>query len=186
MSRSGLILTTDRLLLTPWQSGDWADFHHIAADPEVMRYITGGAPWSKEQAREFVERQVIHYLRHGFCRWKAVSKEVGRLVGFCGAELIVLEGLAEVEIGWWLARHAWGRGLETEAASSALEDCLGRVGLRRVVSIAHPDNAASRRVMEKIGMAFERDAWYNGAPVVVYGVRSSGADLSPARPRAPR
>jgi RimJ/RimL family protein N-acetyltransferase len=167
------MLTTDRLLLTSWQPQDWVEFHPIASDPEVMRYITGGVPWSEEETRGFVERQVMHHQRFSFCRWKVAGREGRRLLGFCGAELILLDGAAEIEIGWWLARPAWGKGLATEAASCALDDCLVRAGLKRVVSIAHPGNTASLRVMQKLGMRHERNSVYRGSPVVVYSFHNS-------------
>jgi len=143
-------LETERLILDEWRSSDWRDFRPIAQDPEVMRYITGGAPWNEEQIRNFVDRQVQLYAERGFCRWRLLERATGELIGFCGAGFW-RDGL-DPEIGWWLARRHWGRGLATEAAQCALRDVFERIGLERVVSVAMVGNAASRRVMEKLGL----------------------------------
>ena len=64
------MLRTERLILDAWNSSDWTDFRPLAQDPEVMRYITGGTPWSEEEIRGFVDRQVKLYAERGFCRWR--------------------------------------------------------------------------------------------------------------------
>jgi ribosomal-protein-alanine N-acetyltransferase len=147
-----MLLRTERLTLETWQSADWAAFRPIATDPEVMRYITGGVAWSDEQIQAFVQRQVKMYAERGFCRWKLVNAG-GQLIGFCGVGYW-REGL-EPEIGWWVARAYWGRGLATEAARCALHDAFERVGFARITSVAAEDNTASRRVMEKLGLTLE-------------------------------
>ena len=62
-----MILETDRLVLDTWQSSDWTALWPIATDVEVMRYITGGRPWSDDQIRAFVDRQMRLYSERGFC-----------------------------------------------------------------------------------------------------------------------
>jgi RimJ/RimL family protein N-acetyltransferase len=163
-----MILETERLILDTWQSADWTEFRPIATDPEVMRYITGGAPWSDDQIRGFVERQVKLYLDRGFCRWRLAEKPAREMIGFCGVG-IWRDGL-DPEIGWWLARRHWGRGLATEAATAALRDAFERVQLDRVISIAMPANAASRRIMEKLGLEFECEFENEGVRLVRYAI----------------
>ncbi|MGA2132033.1 MAG: GNAT family N-acetyltransferase [Bryobacteraceae bacterium] len=155
-------------MLGPWQAHDWVDFHAIAADPEVIRYIGDGVPWTQERARQFVARQIALLEERGFCLWKLAPKAGGRLMGFCGLQPLPETG--EIEIGWWLARAWWGRGLATEAARAALRDGFERAGLPRIVSIAQPANAASVNIMRKLGMHFERMAEPRGIPVVMYAI----------------
>jgi RimJ/RimL family protein N-acetyltransferase len=107
-------LETERLVLDQWQSADWTDFRPIATDSEVMRYITGGVPWTDEQIRGFVDRQVKLYSERRFCRWKLLRKPERELIGFCGVGF--WRDAPEPEIGWWLERKSWGQGLATEAA----------------------------------------------------------------------
>jgi ribosomal-protein-alanine N-acetyltransferase len=163
-----MTLETERLLLDTWQSADWDAFRPIATDVEVMRYITGGVPWSDEQIRSFVSRQVELYRTRGFCRWKLMRKPDKNLIGFCGVGLW-RDGL-DLEIGWWLARPCWGHGLATEAARLALRDAFERVRLERVVSIAMPENRASTRIMEKLGLQFDCEFESDGVRLVRYAI----------------
>ena len=157
---------TERLLLTTWQSSDWTAFRPIATDTQVMRYITGGVPWSDEEIRRFVDRQVALYAERGFCRWKLLAKPVRELIGFCGVGF--WRDSPDPEIGWWLAREYWGRGLATEAGAVALRDAFERVRLDRVISVARPENTASIRIMEKLGLTRECEFEGEGVRLVRY------------------
>ncbi len=170
-----IVLSTERLELVEWEPGDQQALRPIATDPEVMRYIAEGIPWSDEQIREFVLRQMRHAAERGFCLWKLLLREphaAGRPAGLCGLQ--PLAGTEEIEIGWWLERELWGRGLATEAARAVLEFAWERAGLSRVVAIARAENRASRRIMEKLGMRYERDTVHRGFPVVLYSVARAG------------
>jgi RimJ/RimL family protein N-acetyltransferase len=156
------------LILCNWEPDDWLEFRAIAADPEVMRYIGDGTPWPEERSRQFVKRQIALYREREFCLWKLMPKESGGLIGFCGLQ--PLPGTPDIEIGWWLARAWWGRGLATEAARAALGDGFTRVRLGRIVAIAQPANTASIRIMLKLGMRYERMMKPRGIPVVQYSV----------------
>jgi [ribosomal protein S5]-alanine N-acetyltransferase len=161
-----MLLQTERLILDCWQPSDWATFRPIAQDPEVMRHITGGTPWSDDQIRLFVDKQVKLYAERGFCRWRVLDRANGELLGFCG----VGYWQEALEIGWWLARAHWGRGLATEAAQCAMRDVFERAGLDHVVSVAREGNTASRRVMEKLGMRQRREFETDGVRLVQYEI----------------
>lgn len=161
------------MILSEWEAGDWLAFQAIAADPEVIRYIGDGQPWSEERSRRFVERQVALFQKRAFCLWKLAPREGGGVIGFCGLQ--PLPETDEIEIGWWLARAWWGRGLATEGARVALRDGFVRVGLARIVAIAQPANTASIGIMHKLAMRFERMAEFGGIPVVMYVKRSASA-----------
>jgi ribosomal-protein-alanine N-acetyltransferase len=133
-----------------------------------MRYIGDGTPWPEQRSRQFVERQIELHRERGFCLWKLLPREGGGLIGFCGLQ--PLPGTPDIEIGWWLARVWWGRGLATEAARTALDDGFSRVSLGRIVAIAQPANSASIRVMLKLGMRYERMTEPYGIPVVLYSI----------------
>jgi ribosomal-protein-alanine N-acetyltransferase len=164
----GMILETERLILDTWQSGDWSEFRPIATDVEVMRYITGGVPWSDEKIQSFVDCQVEMYRTRGFCRWKLLEKPSMNLVGFCGAGF--WRDALDPEIGWWLARSCWGRGLASEASMLALRDAFERVRLDRLISVAMPGNKASRRVMEKLGLELDCEFESQGVRLVRYAI----------------
>jgi ribosomal-protein-alanine N-acetyltransferase len=164
----GMVLETERLNLDTWQSEDCAPFRPIATDVEVMRYITGAIPWSDEQIRSFVNRQIETYRTQGFCRWRLLEKPAMNLIGFCGVGF--WRDSMDPEIGWWLARSYWGRGLATEAARLALRDVFERVRLERVISVAMPDNQASTRIMQKLGLEFDGEFENEGVRLVRYAI----------------
>ena len=168
------MLRTERLILEPWQHSDWETFRPIATDVEVMRYVNGGIPWSDEQIHFFVDRQVRLYSDLGFCRWKMLEASSGKMIGFCGPGM--WRDARYPEIGWWLARSHWGRGLATEAARAALGDARERVRLDGVISIAMPENIASIAVMKKIGMKFDGEFESEGVKLVRYAVGSVSDD----------
>lgn len=119
-----------------------------------MRYIASGATWSDEAIRDFVERQIGCAAQRGFCLWALEEKESGAVIGHCGLQPFA--PLAEIEIGWWLARERWGRGLAAEAARRALDFGFGEAKLARVIALVHPGNAASLGVLRKLGMTVVR------------------------------
>jgi RimJ/RimL family protein N-acetyltransferase len=163
-----MFLETQRLILDTWRAEDWEQLKPIATDPEVMRYITGGRPWSDEQVRAFVERQRTLYLERGYCRWKVSEKATGTTIGFCGVGF--WRDAPDPEIGWWLARSHWGRGLATEAARSALHDAFERSQRPRVASVAYIENAASTHIMHKLGLEFETGFESEGIRLVRYAL----------------
>lgn len=172
-----MALQTERLILDTWQRADWIALRPIATDIEVMRYITGGIPWSDEKIQQFVDRQVKLYAERGFCRWRVVERSSGDLIGFCGAGF--WRDRPDPEIGWWLARRCWGRGLATEAARCALRDAFERVGLERVISVADVANRTSRRVMEKLGLQLESEFETEGTRLVQYAIERHRYLLQP-------
>jgi [ribosomal protein S5]-alanine N-acetyltransferase len=170
-----IVLETERMRLVPWEMREWISLRPIAQDPDVLRYISDGRPWSDEHIQDFVQRQIGNFAGHGFCFWRLVRKANSTLIGFCGLQPLVVEAKKEVEIGWWLARDCWGQGLATEAASTTLRDGFERVRLGRVIALAQPANLASIRVMKKLGMSYERDVIHKGIPVVLYSISAAPA-----------
>lgn len=150
-------MATSRLTFAPHEAADWPSLHRLASDPEVMRYITGGVPFQEEHTRAFVSRQETHLAKHGFCRWKLLLRATHEYVGFCGAEHKHLDGEWVPEIGWWLGREHWGKGLASEAAAAAFQHVWEERRVPRLTACAMLENRASIRVMEKIGLRFEKE-----------------------------
>lgn len=150
----GFRIETERLLLREWQDADFEPFRRIATDPEVMRYVSGGTPWTDEQIRGFLSRQRGFAAELGFCLAPLVLRDGGELVGQAGLQ--PLGTTRHIEIGWWLRPDCWGRGLASEAARALVGHGFGKAGLERIVAIAHPENRASIAIMEGLGMDFQR------------------------------
>jgi RimJ/RimL family protein N-acetyltransferase len=148
-------LTTPRLRLRHWRAQDEADMAAINEDPEVMRYVS--RPTGAAASGPFLTKVLSHWHEHGFGMWAVESLEpelVGSCLGFVGIAYpkFLPELASQPEIGWRLARRAWGRGLATEGALAAREYAFEVLGLEALISIIHPRNTRSQRVAQKLGM----------------------------------
>jgi RimJ/RimL family protein N-acetyltransferase len=147
------VVETERLTLRGFVPGDLDRLAEILGDPVVMRYMPGSRPWPREAAERELGRIIGHWKRHGYGRWAVVHGD-GRMIGWCGIEY--LKELGETEIAYLLDRGYWNRGYATEAARFSVEFGLDELGLEKIIALAFPENIASRRVMEKIGMVYEK------------------------------
>ena len=151
------VLTTRRLLLRTWNPEDAAFFYALSQDPEVMRYAGEDPFGSLAQALAFVQ-SYDQFERNGFGRWLVEDRLTGESLGWCGLKLETNgngpEDLKDgfIDLGYRFARKHWSRGLATEAGWACL--CLGfqRLGMQRIIGRAVPENTASVRVLEKLGM----------------------------------
>lgn len=140
----------------------------ILGDPEVAHWLRGAdesGPFTRPECEEIIARKVAHWTAHGFGMSLGFSD--GRCVGRSTIGYNLVDGRAELEIGWAVARDSWGRGLATELGRHALATATA-AGFDRIVAFARPDNLASRRVMEKLGLTHERDFTHHGHPHVLF------------------
>lgn len=163
MMDGGPILQARRLSLRRWLPGDEVELAVIDADPEVTRHLNPPVP----PAARFGERCLEHWEQHGFGFFAVELREEpmpGRFIGFVGVgyPAFLPELARRPELGWRLGRDSWGRGLATEAARAVRDDAFERLGLDELISIIHPDNAASRRVATKVGMRIEGAVHHSG------------------------
>jgi ribosomal-protein-alanine N-acetyltransferase len=149
-------LSTERLILRRWRESDREAFAHLNADPEVMRYFL--RPLSRAESDAFMERVEAAFEVRGYGLWAVERCEDGAFLGLTGLAYQSFESHFTpcVEVGWRLARFAWGHGYATEAAREALRFGFEEATLDEIVSFTSKGNAASMRVMERIGM--HRDA----------------------------
>jgi [ribosomal protein S5]-alanine N-acetyltransferase len=166
-----IVLETRRLLLRAWSEADLEPFFAICSDPAVMQFVGTGRPWSREQTQSFLHRAADSCRRHGFCQWAVIQKQDGVLIGFCG--FVPSDEPAEAEIGWRLAQAAWGRGLATEIARAVLDYGWASLGLQRVTATVQAGNRGSLRVIEKLGMQYERTFERNGREVLLHSATRS-------------
>jgi RimJ/RimL family protein N-acetyltransferase len=164
-------LVTPRLRLRPFTASDAGDHLRLYRDPEVTRWLLGG-PFDEETApvrsARALERFRESWATHGFRVWAVSDRGSGRLIGQCGL-LHMPEG-PDIEILYLLERARWGRGLAAEAAREVLRHAFEDLELPRIVAVTHPEHAASRRVMEKLGMLQEADREVFGLRAVCYAV----------------
>jgi len=145
-------LHTRRCVLRQWKDSDLAPWADMNADPEVRRHFP--SLLDTEQARAEAGRCRDAIAQRGWGLWALELPGEFAFAGFVGLHVPHYDApfVPAVEIGWRLARSAWGRGYATEAAQAALEFAFTRLGLQEVIAIAVPTNAASLRVMQRLGM----------------------------------
>ena len=151
-------LETERLVIRPWQPDDRPAFTAVMSHPEVTQYVHGGKPYTETEVDEWFARQARQIAEHGMCMGAIVEKATNRVVGLGGTQ--PLGTTSDLEIGWILARDAWGHGYATETGAAAMRHVLETLNRPRVVAIIDPGNEPSKRVAARLGMTYE--ATYTG------------------------
>ena len=150
------VIETERLVLREWREPDVDAYARICADPRVMRYMWPPRGLTSAEVAYDVLRLREHWQRHGFGHWAVEERESGRTVGRTGIKRHDDWTLDpdNTEVGWLYERAAWGKGYATEAAREVVRFCFDELERPEVISISHPDNLGSRRVMEKVGLSY--------------------------------
>ncbi len=145
-------LRTERLLLRRWRASDREPFAALNADPEVMRYFP--RPLTRQASDRLAALADADLERQGWGLWALEQRATGRFLGFTGLAHPAFEAsfTPAVEVGWRLARAAWGCGFATEAARAAAAFAFAELGLDELVSFTAESNARSRAVMRRLGM----------------------------------
>jgi ribosomal-protein-alanine N-acetyltransferase len=146
-------LPAERLVLREWRDEDLVAFADLNADPRVMEHFP--AALTRAESDEFAARIRGHFDEHGFGLWAVEVAGVAPFVGFVGLAVPRFEAHFTpcVEVGWRLAHAHWRKSYATEGARAAVSHGFSELGLTEIVAMTVPKNVASRRVMEKLGMA---------------------------------
>ena len=167
MKRHEIGPTTERLILRAMSIDDADAFYALNSHPEVMRH-TGEPPLdSVDDARNAIENYA-DFRTIGYGRWGCYLKESEKLIGFCG--LKYLDDLKEVDLGYRLLPEYWGRGLATEACLASVAFGFDVLKLDRIIGLVLPENAASIRVLEKVGMGPDGEVDYDGHLAMRYAM----------------
>lgn len=160
------VLDTSRLVLRPFRGKDVDLLAELMANQDFMRFSLG--PYTREQTQTILDK-IISWTRAGLpSQFAVIMRSNGKLIGYCGFFHQQVDEANEIEIGYRLHPDYWNQGLATEAAAAVRDHAFGDLKLPRVISLIHPDNAASRRVAEKIGMRFERGTIFKGFPTQIF------------------
>jgi RimJ/RimL family protein N-acetyltransferase len=113
------VLETERLLIRDLRKDDLDDLAAVFGDPETMRFYP--RPYSRDEVRAMIDRNLARHAAYGFCLWAVEERDGGAFLGDCGLTIQLVEGIAEVEIAWHVARTRWREGIATEAATAVRE-----------------------------------------------------------------
>lgn len=174
------MLETERLFLRRFTETDVNAVFALRSDADMMHFIR--QPQNRNESVNWL--QLVSSLweteKIGFCA--VVEKASGRLIGWCG--LWRLKETGETEVGYAIAKPFWGKGLATEAAGAFLAYGFETLRLDKIVAVAVPENAGSRRVMEKLGMKFDYTGEFYGRDLVHYSInRESWVESQEKRSR---
>jgi RimJ/RimL family protein N-acetyltransferase len=172
-------LVTERLVLRRMTADDLGWLAQLRGDADVMRYIGSAGAVPLEQTRERLDRYLACWAAHGLGMFSVREGADGSPVGWAGLQ--PLEGTEEIEVGYAFGPPAWGRGFATEAARAVVRWGFDDRSLSRIVAVAYPENDASRRVMDKLGMRYEGTRLVHGVESVYYAVTPH--DFASASPR---
>jgi len=146
------------------------DYRRLFTDPEVARWLSPPPrePFGDADADRILKHDLRHWEIYGFGPWALYSRDDGGFVGRAGLVWTKIERRPMVELPWAVLPELQRRGFATEAARAALGVALG-LGLGPLVSLTLPGNRASRGVMQKVGLTYEREVHHAGLPHVLYG-----------------
>ena len=163
------VLSIAGFTMRPIQLSDLDPLAAIWADPEVTRFLPSrGAPISRENVEKSLHSFVDHWCQRGYGIWAVVADDSAQMLGYCG--LRHLDELDEVEVLYGLAKAYWGRGITTQAAKASILYGFNVANLDKVIAMTLPDNKASRRVMEKAGLRYEKQIQIWNLDVLYYAV----------------
>jgi [ribosomal protein S5]-alanine N-acetyltransferase len=163
-------IETARLMMRPFAMDEVDDLHRLWVDPGVRKFLWDDQVIPRETAIAIVESSIESFVNHGFGFWAICFKNDPELIGFGGLRHFTEDGgvTSEVEILYGVAPEHWGKGVATEAAGVILRCGFEECELAHIYAGADPPNAASFRVMEKLGMKFARKTTVNGVETLYY------------------
>ena len=163
------MVESERFIYRKYEDRDLEFLASMLSNVEMMKFIGEGNPRDIQQAKEFLAWIYGHYHRSDEYGLKLmIRKSDGARVGHAGIVPQQIEGIEELEIGYWIARDYWGKGYASEAAQTFKMRGDEIIKANRLISLIQPANKASRKVAEKIGMALEKEIMLKGKEVCVY------------------
>ena len=168
-----LPIETDRLILRQMKFDDVDDLLGIFSDPETMKYFN--IVFDRSRMETWLHRNLEHHAKYGYSLYSVILKNNRWLIGDCGLETTEIEGRLVVGIGYDFLREFWNNGYATEAAMAVKDYGFSRFGFRKLYSWINPENIASQRVAEKIGMTLEKKVLRDKKTYAIFSVRRSGS-----------
>ena len=163
-----MMIETERLTFRKFTPEDLSQLVEQRSDPDVNRYLGGPARQNAEALATRLDFYMSCYDKFGFGSCAMIWKPTGGMIGTAGLQ--PLEDTGEIEVGYSIIKDYWGQGIGTEAARGWLNYGFSKAGLERIVAVAVQENTASRRIMEKLGMQFEKTEVHYGEPCAFYSI----------------
>ncbi len=165
------MIETKQLILRDFCQEDFPSYAQILEKPEIMQFIGGGEPLSKELAWRNLAMLLGHWQLRGFGMWAVEHKESGALIGRVG--FFEPEDWPGFELGWLIDKPYWRKGLATEAAKAALKHAFQVLGKPKVISLIAKNNTRSENVAKRIGMKLEKSILFHGIDIKLYAKKQT-------------
>ncbi len=162
------MIESERLFFRRFTIEDLPMLIEQRSDPDVNEFLGGTKLQNPEALAKRIRFYMSCYESHGFGMCAMIWKPSGEMIGSAGLQ--PLDGTDEIEVGYSMIKEFWGKGIGTEAARAWLDHGFRNAGLDRIVAVAHTGNLASRRIMEKLGMEYEKAEVHYGAECAFYAI----------------
>ena len=163
---------TTRLTLCPLQAANALSLHNIYQMEEVLRYFPPSPPPTIEKVERFLAGQEKHWQTYGYGNWGVFLKGESEIIGWAGLQY--LPELEETEVGFLLSPSHWGKGYATEAAQASLRFGFENFDFDHIIALVHPENLASRRVIEKCELRYQETIPLWGIDLMRYRLNHPG------------
>ena len=169
-------IVTYRLSMRPFEPTDAEAAFAWFGDPVVMRFTPTGPDASIEHTKVRLAKYQEHQATHGFSKWIIKDSGSGASIGDAG--LLVLDEYRWIDFGFRLSANYWGKGLASEAGLAWVHAAFGELHLNQLNAMVHPDNAASIRVLTKLGFAAEKRDTLMGMEAILFSLSARDAQLA--------
>ena len=159
---------TERLIIRKFTPADLPRLIEMRSDPEVNIYLGGTRMQDAEAITKRIQFYIGCYDKYGFGMCAMIWKPSGEMIGWSGLQ--PLDGTDEIEVGYGMIKEFWRRGIGFEAAKAWLDFGFNEKNLERIVAVAYPENKGSWRIMEKLGMRYEKTEAHYGADCKFYAI----------------
>ena len=163
------ILDSARLRFEPMQEAHYDGLRRLNSDPLVMRFISG-QPETPDDTHATIARVKARWEALGYAWWSLIERDSGELIGAGCIQHLGHDTAYPHEIGWRLRPDRWGQGYAIEAAERMARFAFDDLGVPLLCAICDPENAPSRRVMDKLGMTYRGLETWHGTSVTAYGI----------------
>lgn len=154
------ILETDRCYLREFVEADVELMHQLNTDPEVMKYLTGGKPLPYEESKKAVMHYINTYYEQnpGLGMWATMLKDGDQFIGWTC--LKHLDKSEHIELGYRYMKAFWGQGYATEVSKALIKYGFEQLNLENIVGIAVTENTKSTHILQKVGLQYQKKAYY--------------------------